>query len=127
LGRLLDSLCMGFTSRTRIPVALSVAGQDRLQPRVQEMLYRIAQEALNNISKHSAASAARIALTCSPEQVALVIADDGRGFDVANNLHNSLGIGIMYERAAKIGAQLKLESQLGAGTTITAIWREADS
>jgi two-component system nitrate/nitrite sensor histidine kinase NarX len=123
LGQLLDALCTAFTSRTRIPVALAVIGEDHLQPDVQEMLYRIAQETLNNVSKHAAASAARIALTCSPEEVVLVIADDGRGFDMANLSQASLGIGIMRERAAKIGAQLRIESHVGAGTTITVVWR----
>jgi len=123
LGNLLNSLCTAFTSRTQIGVALEVTGVDKLEPEVQEMLYRIAQEALNNISKHSAASAARVALTCSPEEVELVIADNGHGFDMANQAQASLGIGIMRERAAKIGAELRIESTLGVGTTITVIWR----
>jgi len=125
LGHLLDALCTAFTSRTRIPVALAVTGPDRLEPQVQEMLYRIVQEALNNISKHAAASAARVALTCSAEEVVLVIADDGRGFELADRSQQSLGIGIMGERAAKIGAQVLIESQVGAGTTITVVWRAA--
>ena len=89
------------------------------------MLYRLAQEALNNVGKYAAASAARVALTCSPGQVVLVIADNGRGFDVASQSQASLGIGIMRERAAKIGAQLRIESHLGTGTTITVVWRKA--
>jgi two-component system nitrate/nitrite sensor histidine kinase NarX len=127
MGNLLDVLCTAFISRARIPVALSVTGADQLQPQVQEMLYRIAQEALNNISKHAAANAVRVALTCSLEEVVLVIADDGRGFDAANRSHTSLGIGIMRDRATKIGAQLQIDSQPGTGTTITAIWRAAAS
>jgi signal transduction histidine kinase len=126
LGNLLDSLCTAFTSRTQIPVALAVTGTDKLEPEVQEMLYRIAQEALNNIGKHAGAGAARVALTCSPEEVVLVIADDGRGFDTATQAHGSLGLEIMRERAAKIGAELRMESELGVGTTITAIWRALD-
>jgi signal transduction histidine kinase len=54
-----------------------------------------------------------------------VIADDGRGFEVAKSSHNSLGMGIMRERAAKIGARLWIESRLGAGTTITVVWHAA--
>ena len=125
LGRLLDSLCTAFTSRTRIPVALSVAGQDRLQPQIQEMLYRIAQEALNNISKYAAAHAVRVALTGSPEEVMLVIADDGRGFEMSNGSTASqgMGMGSMRDRAARIGAQLRVDSRFGAGTTITVVWR----
>jgi two-component system nitrate/nitrite sensor histidine kinase NarX len=127
LGQLLDALCTAFTSRTQIPVALTVTGPDRLQPDVQEMLYRIAQEALNNISKHAAASAARVALTCGEEEVVLIIADDGRGFELTDRTAASVGMGMgsMRERAAKIGAVLRIESQPGSGTTVTVVWREA--
>jgi signal transduction histidine kinase/ligand-binding sensor domain-containing protein len=125
LGQLLDQLCMAFTNRTRIPVALTVTGADRLEPQLQEMFYRITQESLNNISKHAAATAARVALTCSPEQVVLIIADDGRGFEMSDGAAASPGMGMesMRERAAKIGAQLRIDSQLGVGTTVTVKWR----
>ena len=125
LGHLLDSLCTAFTSRTRIPVALAVTGPDRLRPQVQEMLYRITQEALNNISKHAAATAARVALTCSPEEVVLVIADDGRGFEMTNGSTASPGMGMasMHDRAAPIRAALHINSRPGDGTTITVVWQ----
>jgi signal transduction histidine kinase len=88
------------------------------------MLYRITQEALNNISKHAAANAARVALTGSPEEVALIIADDGRGFEMTDGSAASpgMGMGSMRERAAKIGAVLRIESHLGGGTTVTVVW-----
>jgi two-component system nitrate/nitrite sensor histidine kinase NarX len=125
LGQLLDQLCTAFTSRTRVPVALTVTGTDRLEPRVQEMLYRITQEALNNTSKHATASAARVALTCSEEEVVLIIADDGRGFEMSDGAAASVGMGTgsMRERAARIGAVLRIESRPGEGTTVTVKWR----
>jgi signal transduction histidine kinase len=93
---------------------LAITGPDRLAPQVQEMLYRIAQEALNNISKHAEAEAARVALTCSPEEVVLVIADDGRGFDrAAGAASGGMGLGSMRERAAKIRADFRIESHPG--------------
>ena len=108
-----------------IPVALTVTGTDRLEPQVQEMLYRITQEALNNISKHAGASAARVALTGSEEQVVLIIADDGRGFEILDSSVASpgMGIGSMRDRASSIGALLRIDSHLGAGTTVTVVWR----
>jgi len=125
LGELLGALCTAFTSRTRIPVALTVTGTGRLQAKVPDMLYRITQEALNNITKHAAADAARVALTCSPEEVVLVIADDGRGFEMSDGAAASpgMGIGSMRDRASSIGALLRIDSQLGAGTTVTVVWR----
>jgi signal transduction histidine kinase/ligand-binding sensor domain-containing protein len=124
LGQLLDSLCTAFTSRTRIAVALTMIGMDHLQPEVQEALYRIAQEALNNISKHAGANAARVALTCSAEEVVLVIADDGRGFEISDGSAASpgMGMGSMRERASRIGAVLRIDSRPGQGTTITVVW-----
>jgi signal transduction histidine kinase/ligand-binding sensor domain-containing protein len=124
LGQLLDSLCTAFTNRTQIPVALAVTGSDRLEPQLQEMFYRIAQEALNNISKHAAATAARVALTCSPEEVVLIIADDGCGFEMSDGAAASPGMGMesMRERAARVGAVLRIESRPGGGTTVTVVW-----
>ncbi len=124
LSQLLDALCIAFTGRTRIPVALTVTGPDRLEPQVQEMLYRIAQEALNNISKHAAANAARVALTGSQEQVVLIIADDGRGFEMSDGSAASpgMGMGSMRDRASRIGAVLRIESRPGDGTTVTVVW-----
>jgi signal transduction histidine kinase len=104
---------------------------------VQIALYRIAQEALNNVVKHAGASRVEVSLRVIPSLagsppleggikahsgVELRISDDGRGFEVDNIPPISLGLSIMRERAETISATLKIETQLGRGTQVVVIW-----
>jgi len=123
LGELLGALCTSVTSRTRIPIELDVTGDALLAPTIQIALYRMTQEALNNIAKHAAPSQVTITFQCDSEQVQLRITDDGRGFDPSAVAPESLGLGIMRERAASIGATLCVESQPGEGTEVRVEWR----
>jgi len=81
------------------------------------------QEALNNIAKHAAANQVTITGCYDPERVQLRITDDGRGFDPSALAPESLGLGIMRERAANIGATLHVDSQPGAGTEVRVYWQ----
>jgi signal transduction histidine kinase len=83
--------------------------------------YRIAQESLNNIVKHSQATEASIHLTVEGEQARLRIRDNGRGFRL-EGASSGLGLGTMRERAQIIGASLELVSEPGQGTEITVTW-----
>ena len=123
LGELLGALCTAVTSRTRIPIELDVTGDALLAPDIQIALYRVTQEALNNIAKHAAASRVTISGRCDPERVELRIVDDGRGFEPSGVAPGSLGLGIMRERAASIGARLHVDSQPGAGTAVRVEWQ----
>ena len=87
------------------------------------VFYRVAQEALNNIAKHSGARQVEVHLECQPGQLSLLIKDDGLGFNPATIAPEHLGIAIMRERANSIGASLKIESQMGQGTTVELDWR----
>ncbi len=125
LGELLSQLGDALTGRARLPVTLTLEsqGQGTLAPDVQIALYRIAQEALNNIAKHAGATQARLHLRLGEDgRVALTIADDGQGFDPAGVSAEHLGLSIMRERAAAIGARLEVASQPGEGTQITVFW-----
>ncbi len=124
LGDLLRQLAEAVTGRARVPVALTVESQCLLPPDVQVALYRIAQEALNNIAKHSGATQAAIVLRCLPDRVELCIHDNGRGFDQAGVSPEHLGLGIMRERAESIGAMLTIESEIGRGVEISVVWKE---
>jgi signal transduction histidine kinase len=123
LPYLLKQLAESNFGRSRIPVNVSIEGECGLLPDAKIAMYRIAQEALNNVSKHSAAQQAVVSLECSPEQVELSIIDNGKGFDVAAASGKSLGMGIINERAAEIGATLSIQSQPGHGTSITVIYK----
>jgi signal transduction histidine kinase len=101
-----------------------IEGEVELSPDVKISLYRIAQEALNNVAKHSNAAQAQITLSmrtgngASPAWVRLVITDNGCGFDTTVSKPAHIGLDIMQERAAAIGAQLTIRSAVGAGTTV---------
>jgi len=109
-------------SRKKIRMSLTVEGSCSLPPDVQVVVYRIAQEALNNVTRHSQASRAWVRLRGGPDRVALRIRDNGRGFDPNDHSPDHLGMDIMRERAEAILATLKVESGIGAGTAVMLRW-----
>lgn len=82
-------------------------------------LYRIAQEAVNNALKHSCASEIVVRLTQTADAVKLCISDNGDGFSKQNS--GGMGQQVMKHRAGSIGAELKVDSKVGRGVTITCI------
>jgi two-component system nitrate/nitrite sensor histidine kinase NarX len=74
------------------------------------------------VAKHAGASEATVRLHCRPGGVDLCVCDDGQGFDPSALPPDSLGLGIMRERAAAIGAELVLESRAGEGTEVHVAW-----
>lgn len=93
----------------------------RLSPETQTHLYRIAQEALNNVYKHSGAKRTSVILERRHDSLVLLVEDDGRGFEHAHLDRvgrRSLGLIGMRERATMIGATLEVESARGTGTTV---------
>jgi len=107
----------------RIGVAISVRGADpepRLPLATETALFRIVQEALNNVSIHARARKVEISLTATPRLVRLSIADDGIGFDAAGAPRRSphYGIATMQERAEAVGARLRITSVPGVGTRL---------
>ncbi len=125
IGHLLTQLGESITGRSRIPVNVTIEGQCSVPNEVKIALYRIAQEALNNVAKHSGASTADVRLTCAADRVTLTVSDDGHGFDVELASNKSLGMGIIRERANEIGAKLSLASKPEEGTRITVVWQAA--
>ncbi len=123
---LIRQLTDGLMARTRMPVTMTVVGDYWLPTEVKLALYRITQEALNNIVKHAQASQATVYLECQPGQVILRVSDDGRGFAWDGLEPHKLGVGIMRERAQAIGARFALESQRDQGTQITVTWENTE-
>ncbi|MEE8347202.1 MAG: GAF domain-containing protein, partial [Dehalococcoidia bacterium] len=105
-------------------VRVSVNGsQRRLPAAVETALFRIAQEAINNVAKHAAASNVSIRLEFSKGSVSIVVRDDGQGFDikaVAESKDKTQGLGLlgMRERAALLGGRATIESRPGGGTRV---------
>jgi two-component system nitrate/nitrite sensor histidine kinase NarX len=124
LSELLQQLAEAVTGRARIPIQVQIQGQCTLEPEVRVALYRVAQEALNNVAKHSRASQVNVTLDCHPARAELVIKDNGRGFIMEGIKPNNLGLKIMQERTEAIGADLEIDSQVDHGTQVKVIWEE---
>jgi signal transduction histidine kinase len=87
---------------------------------VKEAVYRIAQESLHNVVKHSRATQVRVALTSTAAGLELEVADNGTGFDPAGDFPGHLGLRSMRERAEKSGGRLAITSHASDGTRVTA-------
>ena len=104
--------------RDSLSVSLEVEGNQPLQPAEEQGLFRIAQEALNNIVKHAQVSQARIRLHLE-EPLWIEIEDHGQGFDLPKARDSSrVGLVSMHERAAEIDWELEVNTSPGAGTRI---------
>jgi signal transduction histidine kinase len=131
LRDLLRQLGEAAAGRTGVPVTVAVDDLCPLPEEVHVSLYRIAQEALNNVVKHARASQVEVLLRCPDSddqgpglvQIELTIADDGRGFEATQIPPDRLGLGIIRERTQAIGANLELQTQPGQGTRITVVWK----
>ncbi len=114
-------------TNARLPdcASLSVSGAPRrLAPAVEVALFRIAQEALHNVEKHAQATRATVQLAFSPDNVRLAVEDDGRGFDVPEDVSSlarlgKLGVLGMKERADLIGGSFSLVSAARSGCAVT--------
>jgi signal transduction histidine kinase len=101
--------------------------EDQIPATIKTVIYRITQEALNNISKHSKAKVVNLGLEIKESTLEFVIQDSGQGFDLdaitgQERTHRGLGLSGMKERAQFSGGVLHIESAKGSGTTIRASW-----
>ncbi len=124
LGELLRQLAESITGRARIPVNLKVEGECPPSAELKIAFYRIAQEALNNVAKHSQATQASVNLQCQSDKIELLIEDNGKGFEINHRSPNSLGLEIMQERAKSINAAVNIKSQPDRGTIISVLWHD---
>jgi len=122
LARALASLAREFTADSGIRVEFETSGECALDPSVEGELYRIAQQALDNVRQHAHATRARLALACAKKKSTLVIEDDGLGFDVRRVAADRHGIRGMRERAEKVGGTLRVTSHKNGGTRVTLSW-----
>lgn len=117
----LSNYVKDWSARVNIPAQVHTAGllDDRLPSEVETTLYRIAQEALTNVAKHSRATNVEIILERRSDAVVLMVEDNGVGFETGQSA-NGGGFGLlgMQERAMLVGASLAIESTITQGTTI---------
>lgn len=121
------NLCKEFQSRTSMKVqcTINLPGEDRLPPGIELTLFRIVQEAINNIEKYAQAETATVSIGLQNGSIHLKIQDDGRGFDPQKikrhkkEKGHGLGLTNMRERALSLGGSCEIESSPKAGTTIS--------
>ncbi|MDX1993660.1 MAG: GAF domain-containing protein [bacterium] len=123
LAELLRQLTEAMQSRKRLVIHLNAEKEMILPPNVKITFYRVAQEALNNVLKHSRATEVKVALmkTDEPKGLLLCVEDNGRGFDPHLSV-SGMGLGMMQERAESINAALVIRSTPGEGAAIQLRW-----
>lgn len=121
----LEWLASDLTDHFGISIGVAVLGSERrFSSEVELLLFRIAQEALRNVWRHSQASRAWVTVEFNDGKTILTIRDNGKGFDLPQRVSDlasagKLGLAGMEERARLLGGSLTLQSELGRGTTVT--------
>lgn len=116
LAAALQARLEAVEARVGIQTRLQVEGEESLSPQVEDGLYRIGQEALNNALKHARASSVVVRLCRGPRNVVLEVVDDGVGFEPA--APSGFGLRGMEERAARLRGTLTIDSAPGRGTRV---------
>jgi signal transduction histidine kinase len=106
-------------TRAGLKVAFECEGDARLSAEQEQELYRLAQEALNNVVKHARATCVRVRLDLSSSPSVLEVCDDGSGFEPSEVDGAGYGLRGMYERAERLGATLNVVSAPGTGTRVS--------
>jgi signal transduction histidine kinase len=123
LSTLLEQLGNILSTRANVEVVVEAKEYTVLPQDVHITFYRIAQEAMNNITRHARATQVSILLNSQPDSTELVIEDNGKGFLMDEIPPGHFGLLNMQERADKIGAELVIESTCDQGTRIALVWR----
>ena len=118
----LEAFAKQFAARTGVKVEVRVSRRpERLPPEVELVAFRVVQEALSNVARHSRATRAEVTLVAGTGALVVSVSDDGRGFDLPDALDSrerSLGLFGMHERASLVGGRLSLDSEPGRGTRV---------
>ena len=112
----------GFAQRSKIDVDFELAPEiGRLSRELETTIFRLVQESLTNIHRHSGSATAQIRITRDGEELRMEIRDQGRGISQGNNRPKP-GVGVqgMRERVRLLGGQLEIRSSPGSGTTVIA-------
>ncbi len=120
LAQALREYVRDWSQQAGIQAELHVQGERGLPLGIEQGLFRIAQEALSNVARHSQASQAEISLMYEAGQVQICVEDNGQGFEQGQAGSVGFGLSSMSERAQALGGELKVESQPGQGTSVTA-------
>lgn len=116
---LLTKLVEAQSARYGVVTQLGLCAEPDLTLEAKEVTYRIAQEALRNISKHAQATTIKVRMECEEAWVSLEVVDDGVGFDTSSQFPGHFGLQSMRERAEGLGGRFEIESLPGSGTRVS--------
>ena len=116
-----------WSRRAEIPAEIHIRGEREAPLEVEHALFRVAQEALANVAKHSGAGSVEVDLIYTSDSLTLRVTDDGRGFDPEKNPGEGFGLQSMHERLEKLGGRVEVESAPGKGTRVTCVCPLEDS
>jgi signal transduction histidine kinase len=114
----LSSLASEVRARHGLDIRIAITGETDLSPATKAALVLICREALHNVVKHAHASQVHVVFEVLADELVLLIADDGRGFDPSASRPGHFGLQSMCERAAAVGGELDVTSTPGVGTQI---------
>jgi PAS domain S-box-containing protein len=117
----LDRQARALQARHQVAVETDFGPEPDLPPAVKEALYRVAQEALNNVVKHAQAGQVQVRLQADGKSIGLEVKDDGVGFEPQQDYPGHMGLQSMQERIAKVQGSLAVESEPGVGTVVR-VW-----
>ena len=121
LSEALEELVDRWSAETGVAARYRAVNRGHpLPPSVEALLYRVCQEALNNVASHAEASRVEVRLVASTGHASLSVVDDGRGFDTGSAPDDRHGIVGMTERAEALGGSLVVSGEPGAGTRVEA-------
>jgi signal transduction histidine kinase len=107
-----------WEGRTDIQAEVRIQGERKLPLEVEQAIYRVIQESLSNVARHSHATRAEVVLSYSPKSVEVVISDNGCGFDPAIR-QAGFGLRSIHERIESLGGKVNLDSTAEGGTRLT--------
>ncbi|WP_420630617.1 histidine kinase [Candidatus Leptofilum sp.] len=119
LGEALRGYAADWSRRTSIAADVKISGERPLPLQVEQPLFRVAQEALANVARHSGANRVTLHLAWQDDTFTMTISDDGQGFDTEATAYG-LGLSSMQERLAAVNGRLATHSMPGQGTQLTA-------
>jgi NarL family two-component system sensor histidine kinase LiaS len=116
----LEEYVADWSRQNDTEVEISVNEEGILPMEVEQALFRVTQEALSNVTRHSIAMKVEIQLHREDNEVILTISDNGKGFDLEAAEDQGMGLNSMHERMGALGGSFVVESEMGQGTRLTA-------
>ena len=121
LAQALQEYAKGWAQQRNIQLTIQIEMIQGIPPLIEDTYYRIAQEALSNVTRHSEATHAQVSLHCVQKQLVMTIVDNGQGFTVDAERGKSVGLLSMQERIEAVNGHMNVESSPGNGATIQTV------